>query len=247
MAETLTALLTAELAFGALFSLLGGIVHGFTGFGGGLLLVPSLAFFFGPVEGLAVAVIAGIVGSLQLFPGAVRHADWSEVVPVGLFIFLGTPAGVFFLFTLDPDLVRRAMGGFVIVAALLMVSGWTYTGPRGALAGAGVGGLCGLVTGATGAGASLIGLYFLSSPQPAEIQRANLIFSAAILVAAVLVFIGLGGGLGWETLARGIAITPFYIVGTVGGGRLFRRAPSVYFRRGALALLIITGLSALIA
>jgi hypothetical protein len=245
MVEALAGLLTVQLAFGCFFAVLGGIVNGFTGFGGGLLLVPSLAFFFGPVEGLAV--IAGTVGAVQLFPGAARHADWAEVAPVSLAIVIGAPLGVIFLFNLDPDLVRRAMGGFVIAGALLMASGWTYGGRRGVAVGAATGGLCGLITGATGAGAPLIGLYFLAGPQPAEVQRANLVFSAAVLVAAVLVSIHLGGGLGWQTLARGALITPFYMLGVFGGERLFARSRKVFFRRAALTLLVITGLAALVA
>ena len=162
-------------------------------------------------------------------------------------MIVGTPLGVVFLFSLDPDLVRRAMGGFVIGAALLMASGWSYSGRRNPAAGAATGGLCGLITGATGAGAPLIGLYFLSGSQPAETQRANLVFSAAILVAAVLVSIYLGGGLGWRTLARGAAITPFYMLGVLGGERLFARAPKLFFRHAALALLVITGLATLVA
>ena len=44
---------------------------------------------------------------------------------------LFTPVGTYLLFNMDPDLVRSATGGFVLVIALILMSGWIYRGTRG--------------------------------------------------------------------------------------------------------------------
>lgn len=246
MLESFLGTLNAELALAAAIAVFSGIIHGYTGFGAALLMVPLFTLLFGPIEAIAIAVIVAIFGSAQLYPGAARNARWRELLPISIAIIIFTPLGVFILFNLDPDLIRRAMGGFVFLAALILMSGWVYRGPRGIFASAVAGGLAGGISGATGVGGPPLALYFLSAPQPVEVQRANIVIAVAVIIAVVLASLVIAGGFTAETLQRAVILTPAYVLGTWSGSRLFAIAPKEYFRRVALWLLLATGVGVVI-
>jgi uncharacterized membrane protein YfcA len=63
-----------------------GIIYGYVGFGGALLMVPLFTLLLGPIEAIAIASVIGIFGSAQLYPGAARHARWRELLPISIAI-----------------------------------------------------------------------------------------------------------------------------------------------------------------
>jgi len=241
MLESFLGTLNAELGLAAAIAVFSGVIHGYTGFGAALLMVPLFALLLGPVEAIAVAAVIGMVGSAQLYPGAARNARWRELLPISIAIIIFTPLGVFILFNLDPELIRRAMGGFVLLAAIILMTGWVYRGPRGIFASAVVGGLAGSISGATGVGGPPLALYFLSSAHPVEVQRANIVVAVAVVIAVVLASLFFAGGFTVETLLRAVILIPAYVFGTWSGSRLFTIAPKEYFRRVVLWLLLATG------
>lgn len=237
-----------ESAFGyaMAIALFNGLIHGYTGFGGALLLVPILSILYGPVEAIGLVGIAMIFGSVQLYPAAARHAAWRELVPIFIGLVISIPVGAYLLFHLDPQIVRRAMGGFILVFAVILMSGWVYRGPRGTVPSGLVGSLGGIISGVSGVGGPPIALYFLASPHPAEKQRANIVISVTAMTVIVVISIALGGGYSADMLLRGLFLTPAYLVGIWSGARLFSAMPKSCFRRAALWVLVLTGIGVLL-
>ena len=244
--EILANVFAPELALAALVAVVGGGVYGYTGFGSALVMVPLLALMFGPVEAITVTAIASLIGSLQVYAGAARLARWREVGPLCAAILVATPLGVAVLFTTDPEIIRRAIGFLVLLAAGLLMSGWVYRGRRGAAAGAVAGALCGGITGAAGVGGPPVVVYFLASPDSAAVQRANVVIPVGVVAVVTVVAIGAGGGIGAETVARGIVLSPAAMLGFWTGSRLFATAPQTLYRRAAMGLLIASGLVTLV-
>lgn len=239
-------LFDAALIYGIAMAVLNGLIQGYTGFGGALLLVPFLTFLFGPVEAVAIVGVISLCGSAQLYPGAVRRAIWGELIPIFFGIALVTPLGAVLLFHLDPEITRRVMGGFILVFALVLFSGWVYRGPRGIVPSVLVGGLAGGITGTSGVGGPPLALYYLASPEPVDVQRANIVISIVVLTTAMVVSIAVGGGYSVDVLLRAVILTPAFTFGIWSGARLFSIAPKSYFRRAALWLLIVTGISVIV-
>ena len=227
-------------------AVLNGLIQGYTGFGGALLMVPLLSVLYSPVEAIAMVGIAIICGSAQLYPSAVRQAVWPELFPIFLGLVVFVPLGAYLLFHLDPQLVRRSMGGFILVFAVILMSGWIYRGPRGILPSALVGALAGSITGASGVGGPPIALYYLASPHPPDVQRANIIIGVTVMTIAVLTAVGVGGGFTTEIVLRGLYLTPAYLIGVWSGARLFMAVPKSYFRHVALWILVATGFAVLV-
>ena len=242
MLEGFAEVWNAELLYAALIAIFSGIIHGYTGFGAALLMVPLFTLIFGPVDAIAIAITLGLFGSVQLYPRAARDARWRELLPVCVAIAIFTPIGIFLLFSLDEEIIKDVIGACVLLAALILLSGWTYKGPRGDAQGAAAGALAGSVTGAAGVGGPALALYFLSAPVPAAEQRANIVISVAAVLVMTLLSLIVTGGLAREILLRAIILIPVYVLGTWSGSRLFVIAPQAYFRRVALWLLVVTGI-----
>ena len=230
------------LLYAGLIAILSGVIHGYTGFGAALFMVPLFAMLFGPVDAIAIAIIMGLFGSVQLYPGAARNAQWRETAPVILAIAISTPIGAYLLFSLDDAVIRDTIGAFVLLSALILLSGWVYKGPRGLLASLVAGGLAGSITGAAGVGGPALAIYFLSAPVPAAVQRANIVIAVAAVLVVTLTALIIGGGVKEEIVYRAIILIPVYVLGTWSGSKLFAIAPQAYFRRIALWLLIAAGI-----
>lgn len=245
--QALTEILTPGLAYGSVIALLSGLIQGYTGFGGGLIIVPGLAFLFGPIEAVAIAVTAGIAGNLGLLHNATRTAHWPEAWPVVIAIIVSVPIGLMFLVTADPVLIRRGMGLFVLLAAFLLMSGWTYNWGRGVFAGGAIGALSGLIFGAFGIpGGPIFVVYFLAAPHSVAVQRANIVLGVSVTVLVMLIWLIFEGIYNGPTMARCAVIAPLFLVGVMAGKRLFEVSPAAWFQRITYGLLLVSGFSALL-
>ena len=85
------------LLFGGAAAFASGTIQGFTGFGGGLMVVPFLAVLFSSIEAISIAAIAAMLGNVMLWPEAVKMAHWPEVAPVSTTFAVAIPFGLMFL------------------------------------------------------------------------------------------------------------------------------------------------------
>ncbi|MCG7606140.1 MULTISPECIES: sulfite exporter TauE/SafE family protein [Mycobacterium] len=123
-----------------------GVVTGAVGAGGGFLVVPALALLGGlpmPVAvGTSLLVItmnsaAGLAGHLSTVP-----IDWTIAGAVTAAAVLGSLLGTRLAAHVDPDIVRRAFGWFVLVMASVILGQELH--PAVGLTAAGLTGLAGL-------------------------------------------------------------------------------------------------------
>lgn len=247
MGEEIAAVIDYKLALGGGVMLLAGVVQGYSGFGAALLIMPLLSLLYGPVEAVAVSGIAAAFGVAHLSWLARSDAHWPELLPVLAGSTLAIPVGAYFLLSVDPVVIRRVIGGCVLAATLLIMSGWVYRGPRGAAAGAAMGALAGGVSGVAAAGVPVVVAYFMSARAPAAVQRANIVTVAASQIVFVTAAVAIGGAMGAGTVARGILFIAPFMAGAWLGRRLFAVAPDALYRRVAIALLIAASVMALLA
>ena len=226
--------------------LLGGMVHGLTGFGGALLTMPLLALLFGPVEALALSAPAWVLGTLQMLPRASREADWPALWPILIPAVLATPLGTLLLFVMEPDIVRRTIGLFVLTGAVMLATGWTYRGPRGRLPGIVVGSLCGGITGFSGVGGPPVVVYVMALPDSPAMQRANIVVIVGFVGVVTLLGVMVGGAYDGTVALTALILAVAYVAGTWSGSAGFRAASDVFFRRAALTVLFASGIAAIV-
>jgi uncharacterized membrane protein YfcA len=218
-------------------TVLGGFLRGFAGFGGPLLMLPVLNAFLTPAVSVSVMMWIDLFSNVQLLPEARHDSSRTVVIPLTVGTFIAMPAGAYLLLTLDAAIMKRAICGAILVAAIVLLTGWRYRGPLGRNIYGAVGALSGLVMGATSI-AAVTPLFLGASQHTMKENRANFIvwvFMATILLVAILALAGTLGVGDWIAIA---VLTPAYILGTTLGSRFNRRASDAHVRRAVLVMIM---------
>ena len=235
----------ANLAIAAAVAVFSAAIRGFTGFGSNLIWGPVLLYLYGPVEMVAIMAMTGAMAVLQIAVPAARIAEWREIgVIMGAAIIIA-PIGIYSLIHLDPEIVRRAIGGFILIIALILASGWKIKGNRGYPTQIVTGGIAGWLAGFAGIGGPVCVLYFMAGSGKVEVQRANNTISVGVLSPPVVIMLAINGNIALETVVIAVAMLPPYFLGQWVGARLFHVLPRTLFRRLVLGLLMVIGVTVL--
>jgi uncharacterized membrane protein YfcA len=217
---------------------LAGFIRGFAGFGGPLVLLPALNFFLSPTASVAATMWVDLFANVHLLPQTRREANSSVVVPMMAGTLAAMPFGVLLLMAVDPVLMKRGISAAILIAALVLLSGWRYRELIGPVGWASVGALAGVVMGATSI-AVTAALFLNAGSQTARESRANFVVWVFIATLALLVMLFIGTGIAGTPIRVISVLTPFYVAGAFLGTRLSNRAPEVIVRRAILLLVVI--------
>ncbi|MDE0779135.1 MAG: sulfite exporter TauE/SafE family protein [Alphaproteobacteria bacterium] len=239
--------LDTRLIFAVVSVFAAGLIRGFSGFGSALINAPILSLIWGPTVGVPIAALVEIAPAIQLTPKAVKIAHWNTVWALAIPAVILMPLGTFILVSVPADDMRRAIGAIVLVAALILWSGWRYRGPRGTGPAIGVGLFGGALAGATGVAGPPVILYLMSSDDSPALTRANLISYFTIILAGFVVVLAAKGLITVEVAwLIGVLLLPF-VVGTAIGTKMFPLASERTFRIIALTTLTVSSLYVLVA
>ena len=241
MIETFNAVLTTDLYWAMVVTFAGGLMLGYTGWGGSMVSMPFLTILFGPVEALVILMIGAVLLTAHLFPAAARIADWRRMTPILIAMAVCVPIGNLLLFALEPNLIRRIIGWLIVGASVLILSGWRYRGPQGVGASAITGVISGLINGFVGLGGPPLVIYMLALKQTAAVQRANILVFMAITSVLILGSTFVSGGVTTEAGILGVLTAPFLWIGGWLGARLFLTLPAELFKKFSLVALIVLG------
>jgi uncharacterized membrane protein YfcA len=218
-----------------------GLIRGFSGFGGALILSPGLALVGTPREAVTMTVLLNSTTIFQLLWPALHQARWRDVGPMAGSAALTIPFGAMILLVVDAATLRRGIGAVVLGFSLVLLAGWRYRGRRTQPANLLVGAIGGILSGAAGFGGPPLILYFLAGDRPMAENRAGfIVFFALIQIVVVPTFLW-AGLITWELVWRTVLVVPVYLIATHVGARLFRHADDRLARRVALGFLVLIG------
>jgi uncharacterized membrane protein YfcA len=126
----LTPFLTFEFSMAALAAFAGAYIRGFTGFGANLIWAPVLVSVMDPVQAVAIMGLVGMVGTVQIAIPAAKDANWKEILPIVLASWITVPFGIWALYFMEAENVRRVIGIFILLIAFILMTGWRYHGDR---------------------------------------------------------------------------------------------------------------------
>ncbi len=228
------------LAAIVLATLLGGLLRGFTGGAGAVVVImPVLSAFVGAREAVPVGVCLMLLTGFQLGRRALRDADIREAATLSISSVLLVPAGIWLLFSVDEEPMRRAVAVMAILFAAILLSGWRHRGPRGPAVAAVAGGLSGLIGGAVGMGGPPMFLYIMSGPSPAHVQRGTIALSSSITPIVTLTALAIAGAFIPRVFWLILVLTPVFVFGTWAGTHYFGRVDETLFRRLSLGAMIV--------
>lgn len=225
------------LAIAAGVVLVGGFIRGFVGFGGALLIIPTLAVIFTPKEAVALHLMMEIPSGFQLMPSAARACEKSTVMPVLIGLVVATPIGAYALSVVDPQPMRIAISVFALVMVGLLATNWRYPGTINRAMMGGVGIVGGLVQGSTGIGGPPVTAVLLSRRDDDDTTRGNVLLLMGSLVVIAIPIQWYLGILTEKTFVYGMFAGLVYVTGTYFGSRYYVLGGQRIYRLAALSVL----------
>lgn len=126
-----------------------------------------------------------------------------------------------------------------------MWRGWRYNGARTLPKSLGVGAVAGVLSGVAQIPGPPVLIYWLASPLPAAIVRANMLslfFISTFLTICSLYFNDLFTA---ETVMLGLLMSPVYFAGTLTGWAFYSRTSDALYRQITLGLVVLSALLSL--
>ncbi len=119
---------TTAIGLLLLIGLLAGLLSGFVGVGGGIIMVPALVWLMGygqhQAQGTSLAVLVLPVVAVAAWNYHRQHPlDWRAVALIAAAFVVGGHLGSRLALTLPADAVKRAFGLVMLVAAIKLILG----------------------------------------------------------------------------------------------------------------------------
>lgn len=222
------------------------LVRGIAGFGSGLIAIPLLA------QMLPLSVVVPMVGLLDYIASSshgIKHRQaisWGDILPLLPFTISGVLTALYLFKTLDAELLRTALGGFIVLYAFytLLSRGAGFQGSRlWALPAGSFGGLIGTLFG-TGGPFYVIYLrlrHLDKTPFRATVATIFLIDGSSRIIGYFF-----SGFYRLDTMILvGLAL-PIMILGMYIGGHIHTNISQATFQRGIGILLVGSGMALLL-
>jgi len=232
-------LLAALIIFGAY------LIRGIAGFGSGLISIPLLALM------LPLHIVVPMVGLLDYIASTshgVKHRQaiqWRDIVPLLPFTFAGVLTALYLFKTLDGQLLRSALGGFIVLYAFysLLSSGPAAHGSR--LWAAPAGALGGLIGTLFGTGGPFYVIYLRLRQLDKSAFRATAATIFLIDGSSRIIGYFFSGFYQLDTMILLAAALPVMVVGLYIGGHIHTTISQRSFQQAIGILLVCSGMALL--
>jgi uncharacterized membrane protein YfcA len=228
-----------------LIGLLAGTISGIIGTGSSIMLIPVLAYVYGPKEAVPIMAVAAVMANLSRIMAWWREVDWRAVAAYAL---TGIPAAVLgarTMLILPPRAVDAAIGVFLLL--MIPTRRWLAANliqlrlPHLAAAGAGIGFLTGIVVSTGPASVPVFIGYGLTRGAFIGTEAAA---SLAIYATKTITFQG-SGALPIDDILKGLIVGASLMVGSFIAKPFLLRLDPETFRHIMDALLLASGASLL--
>ncbi len=221
-------------------------LRGYAGFGFALAAVPLLSQLMEPAQAVPLVLLLDLLAGLQLVPRIRHEVDLDSLRLLAPAAVLALPVGVTALSALPADALRVLIAVGVLAAVAALASGFQLPERTGAPLVVGVGALSGLLGGSTAMPGPPVLSYFLARPGPKERARASMIAYFLVTGAVACAVATLTGVLDLRVAWTALLLTPALALGTLLGQRGFHGTASETYRRVALGVLALIGVTTLV-
>lgn len=222
----------------------GGLTSGVAGFAMGLVISGVCLHLFTPLQTATLIAGYGFVTQGYAIWKFRESVDWKGAAPFIVGGAVGVPIGTTMLTYIDPDVLRVAIGAFLVLYTIYGLARPALKASReNAPIDAGVGVLNGLLGGLTGLSGIIIVIWCQMRNWPKDVQRG--IFQPVLMATILMTTASLtvAGAVTAETMKLYLLGLPCMIAGTWVGLKLYGRLNDEAFRKVVLALLLVSGIS----
>jgi uncharacterized membrane protein YfcA len=225
------------------------LVAGLAGFAFGLVAAASWIYILTPLQTATLITAYGLLVQGYAVWKLRDALLWKRLWPFLVGAMFGVPVGVALLAAANPAYLRGGVGGL-----LILYSVYAFVRPAlkpvtagGAWADGLVGFLNGILGGLTGLAGILVTIWCGLRGWPKDQQRTVFQPVGVAIFAMSAVLLGAKGIVSADTVRLFFLGLPVLLAGTWLGLRLYGRLDEANFRKTVLALLLISGLAAVIS
>lgn len=222
-------------------------IQGLTGFGFGLMTVPFLALLIYPKTVIPLVLIYTVLISATVLFQARRQVNIRRVLPLLAAALCGLIPGAMLLKYLPAEVLRIYIGTAITVFAGLMLFGLRVKVANERKASVPAGLISGILSGSLSTGGPPVILFFSNQAVDKEQFRANLSFYFFVLNFLTVPIYFIVGIITWEVIKTVTIFLPALIAGSAAGILFSRKVNEVHFRRIALVLVAMGGISSLVS
>jgi uncharacterized membrane protein YfcA len=222
-----------------------GIVRGFSGFGTGMIFLPVASQFIAPVWAIMIVMVMDMIGPVPAIPAALRNGHPRDLMRLLAGTVVALPLGLLVLFWVDPAVFRLGVSVVSLAMLAVLMAGMRYHGaltPRLVYA---TGGLAGLLGGAVGIPGPPVVLFYMASPHPARVIRANIMAYLFFFDLMMIAGVTMAGRLSAQPLVLGLMAALPYLAGNMTGWWIFRPELEKLYRGMAYVIIAVSALSGL--
>jgi uncharacterized membrane protein YfcA len=216
----------------------GAFARGYSGFGMSAIVISSWSLVTDPVRAVVVTLCLEISASIMQALSVWKDVPWTRI---GLLIggaIIGTPVGVFVLANAPPEALKLTIALFVLIAAALLLAGFSVNSKANAANTAAVGVASGIANGSVGLGGLPVALFLTAGDDTPKRLRASVIAYFFLLDIIGLIFLARQRLIGEDNLQLAVWSLPILALGVWLGGKRFLGTTPEAFRRTTLMLLM---------
>lgn len=230
----------------AIIVLVASLVKGTTGFGFAMVSTPLLLLLWAPRLVVTVVLpLALTIDVLIVFQNR-RLLEPRRVVPMALAGALGVPLGTYALVTIPERFLRMGIASLILVAAVLLLMGFSVTIRRERLAGTVAGFMSGILVSSTAVSGPPVALFMINQRWAKDTFRSSLgLFFLTLEVLAIISLLGVGALNGGTILVSAILWTPV-LAGYLAATRLLPHIQQRQFLRIATLVVMAAAILAMV-
>lgn len=237
---------TGTLVIMAAIILFASMVKGLTGFGFALTSLPLLSMFIAPKAAVPIITICSVFLDGYTLYDARKHVQYKAITYLVASGIAGMILGTYFLVSLDSQILRLVIGVVTVLFTIASMMGVKREISNTKLASIPVGLLSGVMGGTISISGPPIVLFFNNQNVEKKTFRANLIAYFFCLYFATVPAYFVGNLITVELLQSSAVMVPVMFLGATIGIRLSKRLDETVFKRITLALILVTGVMAIL-
>jgi len=231
-----------QIIFGSFIIFFAFFTRALFGFGGALISIPLLAFFFKLNFAVPLEAIFEVALSLMLIKGELHKINKKALIPLVLGSFIGTLLGTYFLKSFANDILQKLLGIVIIIFSLNLLRKQNQEVnilpvPVGVVTGT----ISGILGGMFGTSGPPFVIYLAHQIKTKDVLRATLIGLFAFDFTWRLGVFIVTGLITKDVLLMTLYLTPALILGTLLGKKSFVTINEEQYRKLVVILLVITG------
>ncbi len=232
--------------YGTIIITASALLQGLSGFGFSILSLPLLVMYISPKTAVPMLLIFSIVINISVIASCWRSFSFKNIWLVLLGGIAGLPLGTYLLLILDDVWLRKGIGIFIVIFALLLLSGRRWKLKREKTTQLVIGFFSGIFSGSVSMSGPPVILFLSNKGVQKDEFRASLsgyFLLLNLFTIPVFYFNGLFTG---EVMRYCFNWSLALIAGVSAGTLIARKIRSEKFNRLVLVLLLLTGILVLV-